>query len=245
MSRAGRFEDVRRNILHHRVFFARGPDGIPVAIPLRVRGREVPAAAGIEGISTRRLIMSASQTQNQATIVNGVDVPRVLETVKAIQLDPSLGEFHFRAKNRWLGGSRNRSEIKDFHGAGREDTTRESAFILENDEPTILVGTDRAPNPGEQVIHGLAGCLTTAIVYHAAARGIEIGSVESKLESDIDLRGFLGISDQVRKGYSEIRVTLKVESDASAEQLAELAEFSPMLDTLRRPVNVVVRVEKA
>jgi uncharacterized OsmC-like protein len=107
-----------------------------------------------------------------------------------------------------------------------------------------MVGQDSAPSPVEHVLHGLAGCMTTTLVYHAAARGIEIESIASELEGDVDVRGFLGLSNEVRKGYSEIRVVLKVKSDATAEKLEELAKYSPVYDTLRNPVNVVVRVEK-
>lgn len=193
--------------------------------------------------------MSQAQTKVREQVggrqVNGVDVSRLMETVGAIQKDPSLGEFRFRARNRWLDGTKNRSEIRDFYGAGREDDTRKAPYVLENDEPAVLVGKDEAPNPVEFVLHGLAGCVTTTMVAHAASRGIEIESVASELEGDIDVRGFLGISEDVPKGYSEIRVTMKVKSDAPREKLEELAGYSPVYNTLVRPVNVVLRVEKA
>src|SRR5262249_18440193 len=145
-----------------------------------------------------------SQTHKGTT--NGVDVDRLFATIGAIQQTSSLARFTFRSRNRWVGGGRNRSTIQQFYGAGQEDTTRKKAFVMDNDEPDVLLGTDEAANPVEQVLHGLAGCLTTSLIYHAAARGIAIDAVESSLEGDLDLRGFLGLSDRVRNGYEGVRV---------------------------------------
>lgn len=112
------------------------------------------------------------------------------------------------------------------------------------DEPAILVGTDKGANPVEYVLHALAACLTTSMVYHAAARGIRIEELESQLEGDLDLRGFMSIGPDVRKGYQNIRVTFKVKSDAPAEKLKELCQFSPVFDTIRNPVAVAIDVQK-
>ncbi len=113
---------------------------------------------------------------------------------------------------------------------------------MTNDEPPVLLGDDNAPNPVEYVLSALAGCLTTTMAYHAAARGIEIEAVSSKLEGDLDLQGFLGLSDTVRKGFSEVRVTMRVRSEASPEALLELAKFSPVYDIVSNslPVDVVI-----
>lgn len=91
--------------------------------------------------------------------------------------------------------------------------------MFDADEPPLLLGKDHAANPAEYVLHALVACLTTSLVYHAAARGIRIESVESTLEGDLDLQGFLGLSDQVRRGYKDIRVNFVVKSDAGPEQL--------------------------
>jgi len=181
----------------------------------------------------------------EETIINGVPVERLKETIQAVRQDPGLADFQFRATNQWLGGSQNRSKIKDFFGAGQEDTTRSEPFVLDNDEPEVLLGKDQAPNPVEFLLHGLAGCLTTTMVCHAAARGIEIESVSSSLEGDIDIRGFLGLSDQVPRGFKTIRVRVRVKSDAPAEKLAELSRYSPVYNTLVNPVPVEVIIEKA
>jgi len=183
---------------------------------------------------------------SQATItgaVNGVDVERLGATIDAIQQNPALGRSQFRATNRWMAGGHNRSRIQDFHAAGGEDRTRTTPFILDADEPHVLLGQDRAPNPVEFVLHALAACLTTSIVYHAAARGIRLNAVESQLEGDLDIRGFLGLSPDVRKGYREIRVRFRVQSDATPEQLRELAQFSPVFDIVTNPVPVQITIE--
>ena len=175
--------------------------------------------------------------------VNGVDVARLGQTVEAVQQQPSLAAFQFRSVNRWVGGGHNRSTIQGFYGAGQEDTTRMTAFVLEADEPPVLLGEDQGANPVEFVLHALAACLTTSMVYHAAARGIRIDAVESRLEGDLDLRGFLGISDDVRRGYKQIRVQFHVTSDASADELQQLTTYSPVFDILSRPVPVSVSIE--
>lgn len=182
-------------------------------------------------------------TRQQET-VNGVDVERLKDTVNAVREDPSLAQFVFKARNTWLGRGRNRSSIKEFYGAGQEDTSRTSPFILENDEPEVLLGEDQAPNPVEFILHALAGCLTTTLVFHAASRGIEIESVESSLEGNIDIQGFLGLSNKVPRGYKSIRVKLRVKSDEPAEKLVELAKYSPVYNTVVGSVPVELTIEK-
>lgn len=176
-------------------------------------------------------------------VINGVDVERLGQTVQAVQQNPSLGASQFRAVNRWINGGHNRSTIKSFYGAGQEDTTRTKPFVLDADEPQVLLGKDQGANPVEFVLHALAACLTTSLVYHAASRGIHIESIESKLEGDLDLQGFLGLSDQVRRGYKQIRASFTVKSNASAKDLEELTKFSPVFDIVSNPVPVSIHIE--
>jgi uncharacterized OsmC-like protein len=190
---------------------------------------------------------SGGKHMSQATmsrVINGVDVERLGQTVQAVQQNPSLGTSQFRAVNRWINGGHNRSTIKGFYGAGQEDTTRTKPFVLDADEPYVLLGKDQGANPVEYVLHALAACLTTSLVYHAAARGIQIESIESRLEGDLDLQGFLGLSDQVRRGYKQIRVNFTIKSDAPAKDLEELTKFSPVLDIVSNSVPVSIQIEK-
>lgn len=182
---------------------------------------------------------------NEISIINGVNVTALGETVAAVQNEPAIAKFQFRAKNKWQGGGFNRTEINGFYGACQEDDTRTEPFVLENDEPAVLLGEDRAPNPVEYVLHALAGCMTTTMVYHAAAQGIKIESVETELEGDLDLHGFLRLDENVRNGYESIRIKFKVKSNATPEQLKELARISPVFDIVSNPVPVAVELESA
>jgi uncharacterized OsmC-like protein len=108
----------------------------------------------------------------------------------------------------------------------------------------MLAGSDQAPNPVESLLHALAGCLTTSVVAHAAVQGIHIEELESELEGDIDLRGFLGISSDVPRGFTNIRVKFKVAADAeNMARLRRLAEYSPVFNTITQGAKVDITVE--
>ena len=184
---------------------------------------------------------TAEKTQ-QAVVRNGVDVTALFATIDAIKQDPEIAEFRFRAANRWLGADRNLTTVTGFYGA-KQEQPRARKFEMECGEPPVLLGQDRGANPVEFLLNALIGCLTTTMVFHAAARGLEIESVDSTLEGDIDLRGFLGISPDVRKGYREIRVKMRVKSKASPHVLRELAKYSPVYDVCSRALPVKVEVE--
>ena len=177
-------------------------------------------------------------------LINGVDVIGLEDTIRAIQGDPELAKFEFRAKNKWIDGGLNRTSLQSYYGC-REEMGRDEPFVNDADEPPVLLGEDRGPNPVEYALNALAACMTTSMVYHAASRGIEIESLESELEGDIDLRGFLGLSEDVPRGYQDIRVTFTVKSDAPAEQLKDLAAFSPVFNTIANSAPISVRVKKA
>jgi uncharacterized OsmC-like protein len=180
-------------------------------------------------------------------VCNGVDTETLFATLDAVKAQPELGTFQFRVTNRWLGGAHNRSTIKDFYAAGGEDTSRAEAFQLDAGEPAILIGTDTGPNPAEYLLHALVACLTTSLVYVAAARGIRLARVESTLEGDMDVRGALGLSDEVRNGFEQIRVSFVVEGDAPPEKLRELVERakarSVVFDMVTNGVPVYVGVD--
>lgn len=194
--------------------------------------------------------MNANQAVRQdtaaaRTVVNGVDVDTLMGTVNAIATDGGLGACRFRASNAWIDGSHNRSTVKGFYGA-RQEIAHTQTFTMDADEPAILAGADLGANPVEHLLHALASCLTTSMVAHAAVRGIRIHALESELEGDIDLRGFLGLAADVPKGYTAIRASFRV--DAAQEDLPrirELAEFSPVFNTLMQGTRVDVQVQPA
>ncbi len=178
---------------------------------------------------------------------NGVNVDELFNTIDAVKKSPVIARFRFRANNEWFDGGHNRTTIKDFYGI-QKDHKHEATFKLDADEPPLLLGTGKGPNPVEYLLTALAACVTTSMVYHAAAKGIVLKSVESRLEGDIDLRGFLGISPEVRKGYQEIRMVFKIDADVPDEELQELVQlgpsYSPVFDSITRGVPVKVRLDK-
>lgn len=176
-------------------------------------------------------------------IVNGVNVTALMDTIQAVQRNPEIAKFNFRARNIWMSGDRNRTTIKDFTGAGAEHRTGVQGFMADTSEPEVLLGHDTAPNPVEWLLHALIACMTTTTAYHAAATGIEIKAIESDLDGDLDLRGFLGLSLDVPKGYSAIRVRMRVKTDASAEAIKALTGMSPVFEMVSKSVPVAVSVE--
>jgi len=189
----------------------------------------------------------AEKLDHTTKMINGVKVDELYGTIDAVKKAPVIAKFRFRAENQWQDGGHNRTTIKSFYGT-QQDHNRSEAFVLDADEPPILLGHDKGPNPVEYLLTALASCVTSSIVYHAAARGITIRSMESRLEGDIDLQGFLGIRDDVPRGYKEIRMFVKIDADGSEEELKELVKlgptYSPVFDTITRPVPVTVQLEK-
>lgn len=179
-----------------------------------------------------------------SAVQNGVNVDQLIATINALKENPDLARFYFRATNEWVSGGHSRTKIQSFYGAGAEDTSRSGPFVLEGDEPPVLLGSNAGPNAVEAVLHALASCLAVGFVYNAAAQGIQVDGLEFNLEGDIDLHGFLGLSEQTRPGYQNIRVSYRVKSDAPREKLEALCEYvqqtSPVLDIIRNPVPVSV-----
>jgi uncharacterized OsmC-like protein len=183
-------------------------------------------------------------TVQQPGQMNGLNVQAAFDTIGAIKADPSLAKFQFRARNQWIGGGENRSTIRDFYGAGREDDSRTMAFEFTNGEPPVLLGANEGANPVEFLLHALAGCVTTTFVLHATARGIAIQELSTELEGEIDLHGLLGLDDAVPPGYEQIRIKLHVKADCPDEELDKLLgyaqQLSPVCNTVCRPVPVTI-----
>jgi len=181
--------------------------------------------------------------QKTINIVNGIDMDVLESTVSAIKQEPELGKCKFHVSNKWLSGNHNCTTITSFYGAKQENSHKQS-FELHADEPPVLAGEDQGANPVEHLLNALAGCLTTAMVAHAAVRGIHIEELESEIEGDIDLNGYLGLSKEMPKEYTDIRVKFKVKADVdNMERLKRLAEYSPVYNTLIHGTNVDIQVE--
>jgi len=176
---------------------------------------------------------------------NGVDTAKLFATIDAVKSQPAAAKFQFRASNRWISGTHSRTTISEFHGVGQEQHHTKT-FSYDVDHPEVLVGTDQAPSPVEFLLHALAGCLTAGIGNVAAARGINLTEVESTVEGDIDLLGILGLSDQVRNGYQQLRVHFRIKGDADDETLRAIVDRSrqrsAVYDVITNGVPVTVDV---
>jgi len=155
---------------------------------------------------------------------NGVDTATLFATLDAVKATPDIAKFQFRATNRWVSGTHNQSTIHGFYGAMQE-MTHQQPWTFDADHPAVLVGADNAPTPVEFVLHALAACLTSGLANIAAARGVNLTEVESTVEGDIDLLGILGLSDEVRNGYQQIKVSFKLRGD-DPEKLRQVVEQS-------------------
>lgn len=183
-----------------------------------------------------------AEVQTVPKITNGVNVTQLMDTIDAIKEKPDLAKFEFRASNRWLDGTRNEAMVSSYFGACTEER-RAEPFVFLADEPPVLCGRDEGANPVEYLLSALSMCVTTSIVAHAAARGIAIGAIESELTGELDVRGFLGMSSSVRKGYHHIAMRVRVKTDAPADLLRQLADYSPVYDVVSRSVPVELTVE--
>ena len=190
--------------------------------------------------------MQQTAEKQKPLSLNGVNVDQLFGNIDAIKNSTVLGKFKFRANNKWINGGHNQTTINNFHGIQQEHDHADP-FKLDADEPPLLLGEDIGPNPVEYALTALAACVTTALVYHAAAKGIKLHAVESRLEGDIDLRGFLGISNDVRRGYENIRIYYKIDADVPDDQLEELIQmgtkYSPVFDTITNPVTVTAQLD--
>ena len=186
-------------------------------------------------------------TTQKSITLNGVALSELFATIEAVKATPSIAKFKFRINNQWEDGSRNHSTVATFTGTNQE-LRHPVPFRLEADEPAILLGKDMAANPVEHLLHALASCLTTSMVYHASARGIQINQIESTFEGDLDLRGFLNLDPQIRKGYQGIRVNFKIGADVPDDRLQEIVLLgtghSPVFDSLTKGVPVSIQAER-
>lgn len=192
--------------------------------------------------------MQAVEAKKDRGPRNGVDTPTLFATLDAVRSQPDLAKFQFRVSNRWVKGTNSRSRMESFTGAGGQHEHKR-VCEYDADHPSVLVGGDEGPTPVEFLLHGLAACITAGIANIAAARGVTLTEVTSRIEGDIDLRGILGLSNEVRNGYQRVRATFDVKGDAPAEKLREIVEQSrarsAVFDVLANGVPIEVAVNAA
>jgi uncharacterized OsmC-like protein len=180
-----------------------------------------------------------------ATVNNGVNVQALLDAREALKGAPEAAKFTWRASCKWKNGTHSQTKVQSFFGLGQEQQHKtETSF--EADHPEIFASEDNGITPIEYVLVGLASCLTAGVASVAQNRGVQLRSVESKLEGKMDIRGILGIDGDVRNGYDDIKVTFKIDSDAPKKDIeaivAQSQKRSAVYDVITNPVNVTVEV---
>ena len=177
-------------------------------------------------------------------IFNGVNT-QILNTVfNSMRNQPEMAKATFSVKSEWNGGFSVTSSSKGFR-IGGQNIERNTEYKAQYDFPDQLSGEGKGPTVCESCMGSLAACLTQTIIAHAISRGIQIDSINIDAEGDVDLRGFTGISNDVRPGAQQFRVNMNIKSDtASKEQINELYDigkrFSPAFDTLTNGTSVVL-----
>lgn len=175
--------------------------------------------------------------------VNGIDVQALEETVAAITGDPALGRVEFRVKTEWKGQTKSETTVESYSLAG-EAIPRH--FTIVSDEPVELLGTNTAPNPQELLMSAVNACMTVGYVAQAAVRGITLDSCRIEMEGELDLRGFLGIDEQVPPGYRRINYTIFLEGDGTRAQYEEIHEAvmatSPNYFNMAQPIAMCGRL---
>ncbi len=178
---------------------------------------------------------------------NGVNVGALLEAREALRKAPEAAKFTWRATCKWQKGTHSRTHINSFHGLGQEQKHR-TEFTFEADHPQIFASEDCGATPVELVLAGLASCLTAGVAAVAQNRGIQLRSVEAKLEGSMDIQGILGIDSDVRNGYDGIKVTFNIDADASQKDIealvAQSQKRSAVYDIVTNPTDVLVEVHK-
>jgi uncharacterized OsmC-like protein len=181
----------------------------------------------------------------ELSVKNGVNVEALLAAREALRKAPEAAKFTWRASCKWQNGTHSRTKIQGFHGLGQEHTHKtESSF--EADHPEVFASQDLGVTPIEYLLVGLASCLTAGVAAVAQNRGVQLRSVEAKLEGTMDIQGILGVDSDVRNGYDNIKVTFHIDADASRKEIeaivAQSQKRSAVYDALTNPTNVTVAV---
>jgi uncharacterized OsmC-like protein len=183
---------------------------------------------------------------NTATPVdNGVNVEFLLTARDMLTAQPEGAQFKWRVTNTWVKGTHSRTTVNGFFGLGAEQSHHKD-FQFDGDHPELFSSEDVGPTPVEMLLVSLASCLTAGVAAVAQNREIQLRSVAATLEGDMDVRGILGVDPEVRNGFSRIKVTYKVDADASKDDIkalvAQSQKRSAVYDIVTNPTNVVVEV---
>ena len=181
----------------------------------------------------------------ETSVNNGVNVEALLAAREVLKGAPQAAKFTWRASCKWKNGTHSRTDIQGFHGLG-EEQKHKTEFSFDADHPEIFASEDLGATPIEFVLVGLASCLTAGVASVAQNRGIQLRSVEAKLQGSMDIQGILGIDSDVRNGFDGIKVTYQIDADATPEEIkavvAQSQKRSAVYDIITNPTNVTVEV---
>jgi uncharacterized OsmC-like protein len=181
----------------------------------------------------------------ETKVNNGVNVDALLAAREALKGAPEAAKFTWRASCKWQNGTHSVSKVQGFHGLGPEQKHK-TEFSFDVDHPEVFASEDLGATPVEYVLVGLASCLTAGVAAVAQNRGVQLRSVEAKLEGSMDIYGILGIDSDVRNGYDDIKVTFKIDADASKKDIeaivAQSQKRSAVYDIVSNPTNITVVV---
>jgi len=176
---------------------------------------------------------------------NGVNVQALLDAREVLKGAPEAAQFTWRASAKWQNGVHSTIKVQSFYGLGEEHSHKEES-VFDADHPEVFAAEDNGITPIEYLIVGLASCLTAGVASVAQNRGIQLRSVEAKVEGAHDIRGILGADSDVRNGFNDIKVTFSIDADASPEDIealvAQSQKRSAVFDALTNPTNVTVEV---
>jgi len=179
------------------------------------------------------------------TIDNGVNVQALLEARDVLAGAPEAAQFTWRASSRWEGGVHSTTSIENYFGLG-EEQSHKTETIFDADHPEVFAAPDEGITPIEYLLVGLASCLTAGVASVAQNRGIQLRSVESTVEGNHDIRGILGVDSDVRNGFNDVKVSFKIDADASPDEIealvAQSQKRSAVFDALTNPTEVTVSV---
>ena len=186
-----------------------------------------------------------AKTKVDKPVNNGVNVEALFGAQQALKSAPEAAQFKWRATVEWIKGTHSRTTVEKFYGLGAEQKHKEK-FAFDADHPEIFAAEDNAATPVEIVLAGLASCLTAGVAAVAQARKVQLRSVSATLEAGMDIRGILGVDEEVRKGFDGIQVRYKIDADASPEDIkaivAQSQKRSAVYDIITNPTNVTVEV---
>ncbi len=185
-------------------------------------------------------------TNTTTTIDNGVNVEALLGAREALTETPAGAQFQWRATCQWMNGTHSHSTVEGFFGLG-EEQSHKTEFKFDSDHPEIFASEDKGATPVEYVLVGLASCLTAGIAAVAQHREIQLRSVEATLEGQMDIQGILGIDSDVRNGFDGVKVSYKIDADATRDEIealvAQSQKRSAVYDIITNPTNVTVEVK--